>query len=181
MRRVLHRLFVGVDLPQPTATDAELLRLAEAAVPKGRGWHWNQGLMDFGARLCTARRPACSICPLQSRCRAFPAIQTAIANRPPATAVNPAYRYEDSNRFLRGRVLARLRDASLGEGADDGIAIKDLGGQIRDDFGDGDVPWLYRVIESLQKDGLAVAEERPVYDAGSEPEPDRLEVRVKLP
>src|SRR5918999_72551 len=41
-RRVLHRLFVGPELPAPAASDREIVRLAEAAVPPGRGWVWNQ-------------------------------------------------------------------------------------------------------------------------------------------
>ena len=182
MRRVLHRLFVGVDVPAPTASDAELLRLAEMAVPPGRAWDWNQGLMDFGARLCTARRPACGTCPLQTRCRAYPAIVAAITEQPrSSTPRGPAYRYEDSNRYYRGRVLAHLRDASLDERAEDGIALQELGSQVRDGFTEGDVPWLYGVVESLRKDGLAVAEERPAYDAGNDGNRQRTEVRVKLP
>ena len=78
IRRVLHRLLVGVDVPKPAASDAEILGLAAAALPAGNGWEWNQALMEFGALQCTARRPACVVCPVQSLCRAFPAIQTAV-------------------------------------------------------------------------------------------------------
>ncbi len=35
-RRVLHRLFFGADVPEPYATERELLRLAETLVPRGR-------------------------------------------------------------------------------------------------------------------------------------------------
>lgn len=183
MRRVLHRLFVGVDVPRPSATDAELARVAEAAVPPGHGWDWNQGLMDFGATFCTARRPACETCPVREHCRSSPTIQAAIAALPRGSSRSaPAYRYEESNRFYRGRVLARLRDASVGERADEGIPLHELGGQVRAGFGEGDVPWLYGVVESLRKDGLAVAEERPGYDVGEkEGGEGRGEVLVRLP
>ena len=43
-------------------------------------------------------------------------------------------------------------------------------------FAAGDLPWLRGVVDGLAKDGLAIAEERPAYDAGECPE-----VRVKLP
>ena len=36
MRRVLHRLFFGVDVPVPSAKEEEILRLAETLVPPGR-------------------------------------------------------------------------------------------------------------------------------------------------
>jgi A/G-specific adenine glycosylase len=182
MRRVLHRLFLGADIPKPTASDAQLLRLAAAAVPTGHGWSWNQGLMEFGALHCTARRPACTGCPVQTRCRAFPAIQTALlTERAVRPASKPAYRYEDSNRFYRGRVLARLRDHSLTAEAAHGVPLDTLGTQIRADFAASDVPWLSTVVASLAKDGLAVAEERRAYDAGTDADAEQVEVRVRLP
>jgi hypothetical protein len=50
---------------------------------------------------------------------------------------------------------------------------------VREGFTDEDVPWLYGVVESLRKDGLAVvAEESAAYttDGGQ-----RAETRVRLP
>jgi A/G-specific adenine glycosylase len=47
IRRVLHRVFFGVEIPFPTATDRKLLDLAEVLVPSGGGWEWNQALMGF--------------------------------------------------------------------------------------------------------------------------------------
>ncbi len=36
---------------------SELQREADALVPAGRAWEWNQRLMDLGALVCTARDP----------------------------------------------------------------------------------------------------------------------------
>jgi A/G-specific adenine glycosylase len=41
---------------------------AAAALDPG---DWNQALMELGARVCTPRAPACDLCPLRGRCRAF--------------------------------------------------------------------------------------------------------------
>lgn len=178
IRRVLHRLFVGVDVPAPTATDRELLAIAEAAVPRGQAWSWNQALMDFGATRCTARRPACMECRVRTACRAYPAIEGALADLP-RRANRSAPRYDGSNRYYRGRVLAELRGLPTAAGAEVGIPIHDLGARVREGFGAEDVPWLYGVVESLSRDGLAaVAEDAPAYDAGSS---GTGEVRVKLP
>src|SRR4051794_34942173 len=49
MRRVLHRLFFGVDVPAPIASDKEILAVAVDLVPPGEGWTWNQALIEFGA------------------------------------------------------------------------------------------------------------------------------------
>ena len=33
---------------------------------------FNQALMDFGATLCTARKPKCLLCPMRDGCAAYP-------------------------------------------------------------------------------------------------------------
>jgi A/G-specific adenine glycosylase len=47
MRRVLHRVFFGAEVPGPTATDREVLDVAARHVPSGGAWEWNQALMEF--------------------------------------------------------------------------------------------------------------------------------------
>ncbi len=62
----------------------------------------------------------------------------------------------------------------LRETPQENIPLHELGGSLREDFGDEDLPWLHGVVESLEKDGLvkisstedwsrAVAEERAAY------------------
>ncbi len=181
MRRVLHRLFVGIDVPRPTASEREVLDLAVIAVPPGRGWAWNQALIEFGALHCTARRPACVICPLQAVCCAFPAIQGAIADVPRGVRLKPESAFSGSNRYYRGRVLAALRDLPVEAG--ESIDLRSLGRCVRDGFTDADVPWLYEVVQGLARDGLAMAaEDAPAYDAGAgDPSSDYGDLRVKLP
>jgi A/G-specific adenine glycosylase len=182
VRRVLHRLLTGVDVPRPIAGEAALARLAAAAVPPGRGWDWNQGLMDLGATVCAARRPACARYPVQSHCRAHPAILDALAQAGrPGPGQWPVDRYQDSNRYHHGRVLARLRAHALGERAAEGLSLAELGAQLRPGFAEVDLPWRRGVVASLARDGLAVTEERPAYDASSGAAAAPPEVRVRLP
>lgn len=68
--RVLHRVFYGEG--EPKALKSRLWALSEALIPKGKGYDFNQALMDFGAMVCTARKPYCVRCPLRSLCRAYP-------------------------------------------------------------------------------------------------------------
>ena len=42
------------------------------ARPARRAFDFNQALMDFGATLCTARKPKCLICPMAALCAAYP-------------------------------------------------------------------------------------------------------------
>jgi A/G-specific adenine glycosylase len=65
VRRVLSRLY---DLEAPGA--GELRRRAAALVPEDRPGDFNQAVMELGATICTPRGPACSRCPLGSRCLA---------------------------------------------------------------------------------------------------------------
>jgi A/G-specific adenine glycosylase len=180
MRRVLHRLFIGVDVPKPAVNDRAILEIAASVLPSGQGWTWNQALIEFGALQCTARKPACVTCPLQQSCLAFPLIQTVLAQQPRTARGRPTERFETSNRYYRGRVVDALRDLA-DEGRDANIGLHDLGPKVRDDFSDEHVPWLYGVVRELSRDGLAhIAEERPVYVAGAE-EPDGAGIRVRLP
>ena len=177
MRRVLHRLFVGPDVPEPIVTDRVLRALAVAAVPTGRSWDWNQGLMDFGAGVCTARKPNCDRCPIAIYCRAKPSIRAALDTVPRKPA-GAAPRYDTTNRYYRGRVLAELR-ALPAAPTEVGIPMPELGTRVRADFRPTDLPWLQGVVDGLAKDGLAaIAEDRPTYDPGPEPLP---RLRVKLP
>ena len=68
--RVLHRVFVGEG--NPKTQKAKLWALAEETIPKGKGYDFNQALMDFGAMVCTARKPYCLLCPMREFCKAFP-------------------------------------------------------------------------------------------------------------
>ena len=150
MRRVLHRLFFGPEVPDPKANERDLLNLAVALVPSGQSWEWNQALMELGALRCTARRPLCETCPVSENCRAKAGIRDilSVMPRPPK---KPGRRYEGSNRYYRGRALAELREAP-----EDGVTLHDLGAALREGFTDDDLPWLEDIVRSLEKDGLAV-------------------------
>jgi len=78
-------------------------------LPPGQAGDWNQALMDLGAMVCTPRKPACQMCPLQMDCRAFAlgnqAIRPVMAPRPttPLWVVTAAVIQSD------GKVLIALR------------------------------------------------------------------------
>jgi A/G-specific adenine glycosylase len=68
--RVLHRVFVGKGHPKSQKT--RLWELSEALIPRGRGYDFNQAMMDFGAMCCTARNPYCLLCPMKTFCKSYP-------------------------------------------------------------------------------------------------------------
>jgi A/G-specific adenine glycosylase len=70
--RVLFRIFVGKGDLKAHATRRHLWRVSEVMVPRARVFDFNQALMDFGATVCTARKPDCPACPMTRGCRAYP-------------------------------------------------------------------------------------------------------------
>jgi A/G-specific adenine glycosylase len=171
MRRVVHRLTEGSDVPTLKVGEKVLLNRAAELVPEGLGWVWNQALIEFGALHCTQRRPACVVCPLQRECRAFPTIQSDIGALQMGVRLKREASFSGSNRQYRGRVVEALRKQPA-------LALAELGRSVRDDFGPQDLPWLYGVVTSLARDGLvSVQEPGPSYST-DDPDPNLL---VSLP
>lgn len=106
--RILARAVAGRSLSRTEAQD-----LADALVPSGQGWAWNQALLDLGARVCTSRTPRCASCPLASGCR-----WRRTGGRDPALGSAGAggrqSRFEGSHRQGRGRLLRALTRGSVG-------------------------------------------------------------------
>ena len=70
--RVLFRIFIGRGEPRAHATRKRLWAISATLVPRKRAFDFNQALMDFGAMLCTARKPKCLMCPMAPQCAAYP-------------------------------------------------------------------------------------------------------------
>ena len=72
VRRVLGRVFYDAwalpDGDSAAPSDRQGWQLATTALPPGQSYVWNQALMDLGATICTAARPACPQCPLGPVC-----------------------------------------------------------------------------------------------------------------
>jgi A/G-specific adenine glycosylase len=99
--RVLSRAVVGRPLGP-----AEAQTLADAMVPSGRGWAWNQAMVDLGAMICTRAAPSCDHCPVRPHC------QWALAGQPlpdPAAPAGRQSRFAGSDRQGRGRLVDALR------------------------------------------------------------------------
>jgi A/G-specific adenine glycosylase len=93
VRRVLTRRDGVVHSPRALAA-----RAAEH-LPRGRAAAFNHAKMELGATVCRPRAPRCGECPVAAGC-AGPS-----ADPPPRRS---AGRFEDSDRWARGRVLAAL-------------------------------------------------------------------------
>jgi A/G-specific adenine glycosylase len=168
IRRVLHRVLAGPELPSPAMTAREIDDAARRLVPDGRGYQWNQALMELGATICRARATECESCPLEESCLARPSIREALETHRSNGKSGP--KFETTSRYYRGRIVDALRTAGHG-----GMTLAELGAAIRPDFNAGDAPWVAEYLSGLVRDGLVaendegqrlVAEEAPPYDSG---------------
>jgi len=108
IRRVLERA-LGPLPAGAAATQAA----ADGFVPEARPAAWTHALMDIGATICRKRDPRCPQCPLSAICRSANTVAPSAPKRSAATASFPT-----TNRWLRGRILDRLRDANDGAWVD---------------------------------------------------------------
>lgn len=69
VERVISRLYT-IDTPLPAAK-TEIRTLMKRLTPDGRPGDFAQAMMDLGATICTPRRPACALCPLNDDCMAL--------------------------------------------------------------------------------------------------------------
>lgn len=69
VERVISRLYAIAD-PLPGSKPAMKARVS-ALTPDGRPGDFAQAMMDLGATICTPKRPACVLCPLNEDCRAL--------------------------------------------------------------------------------------------------------------
>ncbi len=161
IRRVLHRIFLGLEYPAPRLNDSQLLTLAEQVLPPGEAYNWNQALMDLGATICSSNNPQCTRCPVQESCKAFAELgQYSLF---PAGDVFPQLRkvaekkvgyqtrpFTSTNRYFRGRIVDLLRTVPAGQR----MTLDALGPKIKPGFCADDLPWLQKIVAGLAKDGL---------------------------
>ena len=69
--RVLARYF-DIDVPINSSQGKRVFaELAQSLLPQSEAMAYNQGIMDFGAMVCTPMAPRCAECPLMVSCAAF--------------------------------------------------------------------------------------------------------------
>jgi A/G-specific adenine glycosylase len=98
--------------------------------PRDRAADWNQAAMELGAVFCTARAAHCEACPAAPWCPSRGRVAIA-----PRKRRAPGERFEDSDRALRGRVVAAL---AAGRGLPSAV----------------EPARLERVLAALERDGL---------------------------
>ena len=105
IRRFLARYFRGEPAPATHITAAERA-LAAALMPAHGPDLWAAATMELGQTVCTARDPACERCPVASGCAWLAAGRPGAASR-----TSRPQKYAGTDRYVRGLIMARLREA----------------------------------------------------------------------
>ncbi|MFE9722480.1 A/G-specific adenine glycosylase [Streptomyces sp. NPDC005794] len=107
VRRVFARAATGIQYP-PNATTAAERKLARALLPEEdeRAARWAAATMELGALVCTAKNEDCARCPISGQC-AWRLAGKPAHQGPPRRGQT----YAGTDRQVRGRLLAVLRDA----------------------------------------------------------------------
>ena len=108
IRRVIARWHHGQSDQGPASTARDLADMAALLPDPERSPDFNAALMELGARVCTARNPSCSACPLLATC----AWRRAGSPDTGARGVTKQARYAGSDRQARGALLKAIREAA---------------------------------------------------------------------
>jgi A/G-specific adenine glycosylase len=152
VRRIVHRLFFGVEHP-PVASAQDLDARARTLVPSGHAHDWSSALMDLGTTICTARAPKCLICPLRSDCAASPIdparLELARRTRSKRASPQSVLPFEQTRRYARGRIVDRLRDLPPGRR----ISLLDLRA-VTPGLAQRSIEDVRELVAALERDGL---------------------------
>lgn len=110
IRRIMQRLAYGPETTVGWRNNRELLDVARRVLPAGQAKVWPHALMDFGALVCRPSDPTCSNCLLQPLTPQYSTsgIQHRVLKQ--GSRGNPLIRFEETNRYWRGRMIDVLRD-----------------------------------------------------------------------
>jgi A/G-specific adenine glycosylase len=126
VRRVVGRVTWG---HAAVPSEVTLQAAADALVDPARSADWTHAVMDIGATICRPRNAACGVCPLSGTCR-FAVERLAGGNATVLAAAVPARTirarsvgaqraaavpFPRTARWLRGRIVDRLREAEPGD------------------------------------------------------------------
>lgn len=155
--RVLTRL-TGDD----TLRGKSLQGLADMLIPAADPARWNQAVMDYGARICSAR-PRCGECVVSRWCASRD--RFAVTTPPAAHSLTfvaeakaayrtrpPQPKFEETPRYFRGRIIDALRDLAPGEST----TLTALRRRIGENAAQPSAQEVRSWVDALNRSGLCV-------------------------
>ncbi len=137
VRRVLCRAVRGVDDSGPATAADRALMTTQLPLEAATAARFSAAVMELGALVCTAAKPDCARCPLRAGCNWLR------AGKPPSPIRRTAQVWSGTDRQVRGRIMALLRESA-----------EPLTVQLLTAAWPEPVQW-HRCLDSLLADGLA--------------------------
>lgn len=104
VRRVHARVFDGIADAGSASPNRRETEEALTRVPYDEPAKHSVAVMELGAVVCTARSPRCGVCPITDLCAWL------VAGRPERESARPPQTYAGTDRQVRGKLLAVLRE-----------------------------------------------------------------------
>jgi len=138
----------------------DYFQAADQLLPKDQADPWNQAIMDLGAMICTAKSPKCTICPVNHLCQSNLQAQdqgwkqysdwlkkTEQSRKVSEGRVKKkAIRFEETDRFFRGRIMDFLRVSSYKSAK--------LAKKMEAEFGLTEQERFQKILTALKSEGL---------------------------
>lgn len=124
-------------------TQRQVQAAADAAVPVGESWVWNQSIMDLGAMVCRSSNPTCSTCPVKHLC-AWHGVGDDPAVGSAAVSTRQS-RFDGSERQARGRLMLALQTGQ--------VALSSVAAVMQRDEATSQ-----RLLSDLTRDGLVTTD-----------------------
>ncbi len=142
VRRVYSRLVARQTTTVETELDDLLHAFALRVIPERRSSQWHHAVMDLGATICTARKPACNACPLSELCPSAFVMQPGERKK----SAEPTFRNEPQ-RLWRGRIIESLRGIDAGRTT----TVNALCARVLGEHSSDERDWFEAVLQALEK------------------------------
>lgn len=150
IKRLVHRVFVGLELQGWKKTDKEMLPLVEQVCNFEHAYEYHQALMDLGATICRATKLQCQVCPMKDICLAHKEVEQnplAISEKR-VSYKKQTVPFKESKRYIRGGIVEYLRLSP------EGIEYRVLVNFVRENLREMESLEVKKILEDLVKEGL---------------------------
>ncbi|MFN7161275.1 MAG: A/G-specific adenine glycosylase [Candidatus Gracilibacteria bacterium] len=150
IKRLVHRVFVGLELQGWRKTDKEMVKVVDEVCDFEHAYEYHQALMDLGATICKATKLHCHICPMKEICDAYAEIKEnpLVVAEKRVSYKKQGTPFKESKRYIRGGVVEYLRINAEGAG------FKELYDLVNENLREMNETELKTILGDLTREGM---------------------------
>ena len=155
IKRLVHRVFVGLELQGWKKSEKEIAALVEEVCDYPHAYEYHQALMDLGATVCRATKMSCTICPMKALCSAHKEIieNPLLLEEKRVSYKKSTVPFKESKRYIRGGIVEYLRQAHTV------VPLSVLITFVQEQLRTMPAEDILSIVQDLEKEGLIVREE----------------------